>query len=369
MGIPKFLDLTDEQAQAVMLPLDGRWLVTGPPGSGKTIMALYRVWTLSTAGREPVLLTHGRLLNQYCALGAQELGIEARVTTFHRWFHSFWRRIFGARPPTDGIDDWSYDWVTILTALNSRPELALEFQDLVVDEGQDLPPMFYLLCRVIAANVMVFADENQRLTERQSTLAEILSGLGSATGRHEVAVNHRNTREIALFARHFHCGSPDALPPLPGNHGQRPQLTSIPSLVECVAQLSAYSAVNPDEEIGLVLKRSDLQRWVQRRLYERNLPNVQIYVSGDEGRSKVDFDRPGIRIVNAASMKGLEFDSLFVPDLEDYEADPTSASIRMLFYVMATRARRSLHLFYRGDRVPPILADVPGYLLDQVRMP
>lgn len=368
MAIPKFLHLTDEQAEAVTLPLDGRWLVTGPPGSGKTIMALYRVWTLSTAGREPVLLTHGKLLSQYCALGARELGIEARVTTFHRWFHNFWKRMFGTPPPTDGVDRWSYDWDSTLVKLNTRPSLAMEFRDLVVDEGQDLPPMFYLLCQVIAANVMVFADENQRLTERQSTLSEIESGLGARTRRHTVAVNHRNTYEIALFGRHFHCGSPDELPPLPESHGPRPLLTRIPSLRECLAQLSAYSAVSPHEEIGLVLKHSDLQRWVHRELHERKLPNVQIYVSGEQGRSKIDFGRPGIRIVNAASMKGLEFDSLFVPDLDEYDEDPTSASTRMTFYVLATRARHSLNLFYKGIRIPPIIASVPTQLFDHARM-
>ena len=46
-------------------------------------------------------------------------------------------------------------------------------------------------------------------------------------------------------------------------------------------------------------------------------------------------------IVNYQSLKGLEFDALFVPMLESFPTDATSASVRMLFYVVTSRARDS----------------------------
>lgn len=41
--LPKYSDLTDEQRVIVNLPLDKNHLVTGAPGTGKSVIAIYRV--------------------------------------------------------------------------------------------------------------------------------------------------------------------------------------------------------------------------------------------------------------------------------------------------------------------------------------
>ncbi|MFJ9242937.1 sigma-70 family RNA polymerase sigma factor [Streptomyces sp. NPDC101776] len=54
-----------------------------------------------------------------------------------------------------------------------------------------------------------------------------------------------------------------------------------------------------------------------------------------------------------------------IPDTHrDAAVDPTSAALRMTYYVLATRARHELHLAYEGDTEPPLCAQVgSGYLL------
>ena len=105
-----------------------------------------------------------------------------------------------------------------------------------------------------------------------------------------------------------------------------------------------------------------MQYRLLRLLEERKLPvPVQMYASGNKQRKTLDFDVPAVTIVNFRSLKGLEFDTLFVPELQQHSADPTSAATRMMFYVVMSRARDELHLSYSGSgRLPPILSDVKG---------
>ncbi|WP_370415357.1 hypothetical protein [Streptomyces fradiae] len=64
-------------------------------------------------------------------------------------------------------------------------------------------------------------------------------------------------------------------------------------------------------------------------------------------------------LVHRRSAKGLGFDTVVVPDAHtDAATDPTSAALRMEYYVMATRARREVHFAYEGVAEPPLLAQV-----------
>ena len=77
----------------------------------------------------------------------------------------------------------------------------------------------------ISESLTVFADENQRITGQQSTIAEIRA----ATGIHDtlkLTRNYRNTRPIAEFAASFYTGLPSGIPELPPSsaRGERPFL-------------------------------------------------------------------------------------------------------------------------------------------------
>ncbi|TLS47317.1 hypothetical protein FE633_04610 [Streptomyces montanus] len=99
-------------------------------------------------------------------------------------------------------------------------------------------------------------------------------------------------------------------------------------------------------------------------LLERRLPSsrLQVYVGESTGRYRtLDMTRPGVTVLTRASVKGLDFDAVLVPDTHlDADDDPTGAGLRMLYYVLVTRARTHLFLGYTGETEPPLLAAVPA---------
>jgi len=105
-------------------------------------------------------------------------------------------------------------------------------------------------------------------------------------------------------------------------------------------------------------------RDIRSRLIDVGLSrHIQAYFHNDRQRDSFDFAARPIKIVNTASMKGLEFDSVFVPDLDSYTEDPTSIDARLRFLVLCTRARKEIHFAHRGPREPAILSGISDSLL------
>src|SRR5438093_13327834 len=98
MRLPSYQDLSKEQDRINDLPIDGRHLVVGAPGTGKTVMGLYRAAMLKRVRRRARLLMYSRLLTQYTQNAADELLLDGTVETFHRWFYEFYYRNYGRRP-------------------------------------------------------------------------------------------------------------------------------------------------------------------------------------------------------------------------------------------------------------------------------
>jgi superfamily I DNA/RNA helicase len=130
--------------------------------------------------------------------------------------------------------------------------------------------------------------------------------------------------------------------------------------VELADFIARYVKPRTNLTIGIACHRWWLQKRLLELLNQRRLPMpVQTYSSFDRRRyGRLDFDRPAVTIVNYKSLKGLEFDTLFVPELQQVTADPTSAATRMMFYVVMSRARDELHLSYSGVGGPPAILSV-----------
>ncbi|SCE17464.1 UvrD-like helicase C-terminal domain-containing protein [Streptomyces sp. DvalAA-14] len=210
----------------------------------------------------------------------------------------------------------------------------------------------------------MFADECQRLTETNSTLSEITDALGRSTGRVEVAGNHRNTREIASLAEHFRTGG--TRPDMPIRSGSLPVIRHYSSNKDLADGIATMAARHPQDRIGVIVNASRTTVELMRHLERAGLAHEpQLYSSAASfGRYRdLDLARPGVVLVHRASAKGLDFDTVVIPDTEtDAATDPTEASLRMAYYVMITRARQRLVLGWQGSRLPGHLEGLRGWV-------
>ena len=374
--LPSYNELSADEDGVLALALDESAVVVGGPGSGKTLMALYRAKLMHDLGRPTFMLMYNRLLSSYTKTAVKSLGISSIVDTYHHWFPNFWKRHYGSFPPK--IDRWTFDWSECKRTLISRPMPTAMKRHLIVDEGQDLPTDLYLLLKPMSRSLIVFADQNQRITEHQSTVADIQAATGIELLL-QLRANMRNTPEIAEFASYFDVGlrlGPDSSQPrVPGHpdaetKDRRPRLIAHAKLHEAISYIAAYERANPWETIGVLLPLKDSVRQFYNRLRDKTSNPVQIYLNRSErrpGDSLVDLSTSGLKVITWASCKGLEFDSVFLPELQTVREDPRSDDLRMKLYVACTRARRALTLMYTGEGEPTLVKFLPLALVNDLR--
>jgi superfamily I DNA/RNA helicase len=364
--LPSYQELDKEQDAVLNLPLGGKYLVVGPPGSGKTVVLLHRADRLKKRGERLQLIMYMRVLSRYVRSAAIALNIEGDVTTFHTWFRFHYKKIVGALPMQ--LEDFVYDWDDVLKNFGRTGAGVAAFPNVLIDEGQDLPKQFYLVANYMAQNLTVFADENQRLTNHQSTIGEIQKFAGIKETC-DLKKNYRNSRPIAMLARVFYCGLRSGVPELPDRNGDLPQLRGFERTFDSVDAIAQYERTNTDRHIGVFLPTLALVRKYKNRLTGKTRNALQYYDSTDGEclPQAINFDKPGIFLCAYPSAKGLEFDTVFLPEIQASARHAwNTPEFKMKMYVMISRARSNLFVSWTGER-PPNADSFPSNLVASAR--
>ena len=357
MRLPTWEELEAQPEQLAVLehPLDRSLFVVGPPGTGKTVLATERA---AQAGRPSsvAVVTFNRMLRRLLNLLDDDLD----VFTMHSFVWRDYQRRTGREPPRLPHDRYTYDWKAMLDVLREHPRRHPDREHLVVDEGQDLPEGFYRYASRHVSRVMtVFADDDQALAAQRTALEQIKD----AAGLSDPVIlnrNHRNTPEIARVAEHFHDGR------LPSAAVHRPSSGEFPRLVESTnlestARLVSRWYRNRGGNVGVIVNRNqtglDLHADLIKELHGSR---VDIYVSGQEKEDSIDLLDPGVTILNKQSVKGQEFDTVFMLELDEF-IPCVSEPMRRAMYMMCTRARDNLFLVHGpADLSPAANAALPG---------
>ena len=364
MRLPKFSELSEEQLDVCQAPLDGTTIVIGPPGSGKTVVALFRRSTAEKLGAQTGVVVYNNVLQVYTGTGR----------TFYRWLAAWWRSITGVAYPTlesAPNSTWRQpDFGSMIGSLVNRyRDAALRrghWGHLIIDEAQDFGREAHALLANVPTlvfggldtpdrpSITILADDNQRITSDNSTIADIVR-LHQLTEEdvYRLRQNYRNTREIASVAALFFVGTTSGIPAQPERRGNKPSLVRTDDVDDAVARIASHARGHPEHEIGVLVQYTSMRKKLFNKLNHR-LRNsgvrVQTFGSGDDANG-LAFDTPGVvTVLTFASSKGLEFDAVFLPELQATDFSSGSADVaRMTLYVMCSRAREALTLLVSDD--------------------
>lgn len=338
MHLPPWNELIEEQLDVLETPLDESLFVVGPPGSGKTVLAVQRTDMLHERhGPAARLVTFNRMLRRLASL----LSSHGSPATMHSFASLEFQKQTGEKPPTLA-NSYDFDWATMITKAAGTNHL---YEHIVIDEGQDLPQDFYsYVTMCLTKHVSVFADEDQAISGRRTTLEQIQNATGLRSPR-ILTCNHRNAPEIARVAEHFHSGRLPAASVQRGAISEVPQLICAPDL-KTTANRIAIHYRNRGGTIGVVVCRNATILLLLSEL-QKKLSDVRIsfYMSGSQNDESINLLDPGITLLNKESVKGQEFDALFVTELEQF-IPCSSNEMKRAMYMLCTRARDFLFLVY-----------------------
>ena len=86
MRLPAWSELIEEQRDVSEHPLDKSLFVVGPPGSGKTTLAIQRAKMLKNASKETIIIAYNRMLRRLISV-VTENQIKASTMQSYVWRH------------------------------------------------------------------------------------------------------------------------------------------------------------------------------------------------------------------------------------------------------------------------------------------
>jgi superfamily I DNA/RNA helicase len=368
MKLPKLSDLQRDPSQWLVYEhaIDEPLFVAGPPGSGKTSLAILRAKFIVDQGQTQrvLVVTRNRLLAALAHQLAAQAGAVAkfRTSTMHTLIAKDFHLRFGEYAPQP-VRRFCYDWDVVLAKYEESATSAI-WDQIMVDEGQNLPPQFFAWAsRYGARTLTVFADEHQATCDETSSLRDIKQR-GALPDPIRLTRNHRNTPEIARVAEHFHKAKlvAPAVAVRPGADAP-PRLIQVDSW-EVLASRIANRLRARSESIGAIVEKKADAAALKDLLRAKLDPahRVHWYTSDTEAGAEaaIMLLDPGITVLTSESAIGLEFDTVYLTDLSRSLPGRSPVDFRRM-YMLCARARDALFLVHG---LPPLTPEQLAALPD-----
>ena len=364
MRMPDLADLDSDQRDVyVKAPMDGAVLVTGPPGTGKTVVAFHRAVSLRRFDDQPAtIIMYNKVLRQYTQ--SVQMDHDVQIKHFHGWYPEWFKDSFGKAAPKKGRFVFDFSKAKQIVKAASKTQLSkAHWGHLIIDEGQDFPAELYEFLKFFIdrefaeenkPTLTVFADDNQTINKQCSMLKEIQFELDTQSRDKRfwrLEKNYRNSRSIALFARKYQLLKRGAAK-LPDEDSSRKPDVMFFSDRKMIAKRIANQAKNSRFQIGVISfgNKRDVKTTYTELLSacdEVGIKTPQMYTSDSKSifndATKLDFqDDSSITILHVKSSKGLEFDNVIVLNMHLIDDGHLSEEAMKELYVVSSRARSVL---------------------------
>jgi len=328
-------DLT--RLQRLAIDDDKPIFTTGVPGSGKTVVAIYRIARLKNRSR---LFTYTRMLTVAINGSVNEHLRDAsnRVSSVYEWF---------ARNCNLRLTDY-IESKELLT--EKLIDYNISFSELIFDEAQDLPITLYNAFKEICNNISIGADNAQKVF--LGSTEEDLRKIFCLNNPHELDENHRNTYEIFNFARHFvpeneRAQNANMLQLLNlKRRGDKPTIFTFKNIHDIFETFKDIIKDNIGGNIGVLLLHTNEVKTYYNIIRNELKFDCSYYYSGmpTSDRDSVERNLKSILVTTFKSAKGMEFDTVIIPELQMIDDE-----FKTQYFVGCTRARGNLFLFSKNS--------------------
>jgi superfamily I DNA/RNA helicase len=341
-----------------MLPVQGRLLLEGPPGSGKTNLLLLRAQFVAGAGNKNVLIvTYTKSLADFIRSGIAATGLisPSQVKTFHSWIWEHIRDNTGSAPMEKGEefdDDTRIKLVNAALAVNKKLPSSKLFSAIFVDEAQDLTAQELECLLVLSENICICGDVKQGIYKRDGLTVADKLGLS----RHMLQAHYRIGQKIAHVADRL-------MPPEGGatkleessNYNPKVQGESSAVMHECVDRQAQFEKmlsllrVQVDafkgDVIGILCGKKEMLSELRTKFNSTEIAAL-VCVHGLDAGATFASSHP-IHILSIHSAKGTEFRAVHIFGAEEMRTYPINN--RQLGFTAITRAKTALNVYRTGD--------------------
>lgn len=307
--LPIITDLTIEQQAALN---ESRAIaVSGGPGTGKSVVSLWRhIQNHDMGRRNSLLLTYTKSLESYLASSASS----ENETAGENVNRTYW---------------WTF-------------HLAKKgYDEIIIDEAQDVEEAKYNIIRSLTNMVSYSADDNQMIFPNKQTSELRLQEIFNKNQRYRLQENFRNTAQIVQFVRSMFRNRLIT----PGeDNGPMPTviLSDRTNQMQTVIIRDIIRNFKSDTHNIAVLVPlvRNVNSW--NNTLTQNGINCSKFTGCDDEVGTIE----NVHITTYKSAKGLEFDTVIIPDFDEYKKHIEELHVvkENDYYVVFTRARRNLLL-------------------------
>lgn len=339
----QLLSVTEEQ-YSIMEGFDenDRMLISGPAGTGKTLLAIEQCRRLSAAGKRVLFLCYNKLIASFVTeLRDKEKG-KYDVYNLHSLMMEECHDLYN-----ENMDKQFFEKILpeIFIRKIEDGQIDKKYDTVIIDEGQDLMNTYYYLCinylligEFADGNWSVYFDPSQNLFNDNKEFGDVWNQLKKyADSKYKLTINCRNTRQIAVANRMI------------SNIAQAKQLRADGNEVKYLK----YSS--PQEEKAQLVKiiRNLRSQGIAAKdivilsQYNENSCIANMKIPSDIGHIRINpknnlFNKESTDFYTIQAYKGLESKVIIIIDIDDFKSDKS----RLLNYVAVSRARTMLYVFY-----------------------